>query len=266
MTELVALYGTGDAYLVCALKRPFEAHYRFKAKVVVKSAHAFLPRWFDIDHEINDGIVAEAEHNTRLHETYPNPLTGRFYVHPHFVRTPTRLDQLTVKPRVSQADMYRALLQLPPWTPLDRPRWGASGNTRDVLLLTESRSWPNLPGAFWKKLLAALHAAGRKVVVNDPVWSLHDLLGRCAESRYVVGPQCGVVSIACDAGLAGHVTVVLKELSAESPYIFGLSETMPYGHASTFAGNPHPEVGHVVVGDDWDSAIEAVLDDCTTPF
>lgn len=264
MIRLVPLYGTGDTYLICALARAFEAHHQVPVTVVVKRAHACVAEAFGIAFEADDAPAAIGE-NPRQQATYPNEIaSGLLFVHPSFVKTPARLDQLTVKPRVSQADMYRALLQLPPWAPLATPSWEKFPKLRDVVLLTESRSWPNLPGPFWEKLLAALYAGGRRVTLNDPAWSLRDLLDHCAAAGTVIGPQCGVISIACEAGFPGHKTIVLRELTPGSPYLFGLSETMPYGHASTFAGNPHPEVGHVVVGGDWDSAIKAVLDDCTT--
>ena len=36
------------------------------------------------------------------------------------------------------------------------------------------------------------------------------------------------------------------------PYLFGLTQTMPYGHCSTFAGNDHPNVDHIrVAPDNW---------------
>ena len=263
MIRLVALYGTGDCYLICALTRAFEKHHGVKATVVVKAAHAFIPQWFGLDFEINDGVVADGESSQWLQDTYGNDIgSGLIYVHPHFVRTPARLDQLTVAP-VSQAAMYRALLQISPWTPLAMPvtpvppaEWA-----NDVIVITASKSWPNLPPEFYNNLVDNLRASGRVVRISNREWTLEQLLTRASGANWFIAPQCGVMSIACEAGFPCRKTIVIKELSAECPYLFGLTQTMPYGHASTFAGSPHPDVRHVIVGADYGAAIEAVLTD-----
>src|ERR1700685_4334560 len=157
MTPLVALYGVGDCYLVCALARAFERHHKDEVIVVVKTSQKCIPELFGLKHEVNDETVHSGETNAGLQRNYPND--GKdydsIYVHPHFVRTATRLDQLTIKPRVSQDWRSRALMQLPPDAPMEVPPPldpGLGKGALDTVLITESRSWPNIDKAFWDLL------------------------------------------------------------------------------------------------------------------
>ena len=260
MIRLAALYGVGDAYLVCSLARAFETHHGLRPIVVLKSAQAVVAKLFGLDAETNDLLVTRAESDQQLQRVYENIFHdgALLYVHPHFVRSGARIDQLTVKPRVSQADMYRALLRLPPEVPMERPRWWPAARAADVLLITESRSWPSLPATFWPALERRLRDAGRRPVANDPTRPLEELLGLSAGAAWVIGPQCGVMSILCESGLACQKTLAIRKLGPDCRYLFGLAETMPYGHVSTFAGNDH-DVRHVIVGSDVEGAIADVL-------
>lgn len=265
MVRLVCLYGVGDAYLVCSLARAFERYHGVNAKIIVKSGHAAIPQWFGLDHAVDDVMVKEGETDADLQRTHPNdfedappPFEPIVFVHPHFVLTPTRLDQLTVKPRrTSQADMYRALMQLPPDAPMEIPPMRtARAPIGGVFLMRRSNSWPQIDGPFWQALQDRLD--GPKV---GPVYcptmhdTLDDMLDAMAASRWIIGPQCGVMSAAIEAGFPGRKTLAIRELSAACPYLFGLTETMPYGHVSTFAGNDHP-VDHVIVSPErWQDAI-----------
>lgn len=260
MIRLAALYGVGDAYLVCSLARAFEKHHRLQPRVVLKSSQAAVAKLFDLEPELNDLLIARAETDQQLHRAYENLIHdgALLYVHPHFVRSGARLDQLTVKPRVSQADMYRALLRLPPDAPMERPQWLPTPNTADVLLITESRSWPNLPDQFWVALELRLKQAGRRPTSNHPSRPLQELFDLCAGATWVIGPQCGVMSALCESQLPCRKTLAIRELSPQCPYLFGLTQTMPYGHVSTFAGNDSA-VDHIIVGTDWSAAIEAIV-------
>jgi len=255
--RLVALYGVGDAYLICGLVRAFEKEHSIKACVVVKSAQVAIPQMFGVDYEASDEVVASAEGSQFFQLSHANEIADRgfYYVHPHFVRTPVRIDQLTVKPRVSQADMYRALLGLSPWAPLEVP-FGPRRIVRGsgTLIIHTSRSWPNLPPQFWEALAKRMDAR-----LVEPEWSLRELFDQCDASEHVIGPQCGVMSVLCDALFFCRKTFAICELSKANPYLFGLTETMPYGHCSTFAGNDHPDVRHFVVSPtNWEEAVERI--------
>ena len=87
------------------------------------------------------------------------------------MRTPARLDQLTIKLRVSQADDYRALMQLPPDAPMEvppRPDDGPIGRL-EIVMITQFRSWPNINNEFWLELAGRLDLAGRKISLNDGI-------------------------------------------------------------------------------------------------
>lgn len=260
MINLVCLYGVGDAYLVCALHRSFQATHGIQARVVVKSSQAVVPEMFGVPFVVDDALVQRAEGDADLQRNYPNVIAdgATFYVHPHFVRTGARLDQLTVKARVSQADMYRALLHLSPWATLAHGRFDALPVTRDVVLITQSRSWPNLPPEFWTTLADRLRAARRSVDVVDPGWSLRELFAACSGANNVIGPQCGVMSVLCEIGFPCRKTFAVRMLSEQCPYLFGLEETLPYGDTATFAGRHHT-ADLIVVSPDWSGAVEAIV-------
>ena len=256
MIRLVALYGVGDAYLVCGLVRAFEQHHGIGACVVVKSAQVAIPQMFGVHFEVDDALVRTAEGNHRFHCTYDNDIDDGhiFYVHPQFIRSRVRIDQLTVKARVSQADMYRALLRLQPWALLETPQRGHYQTNAEVILIPRARSWPNLPDEFWQALAKRLHA--RLIDSGKP---LGNLFADCGGAKHVIGAQCGVMSVLIEAGFLCRKTIAITELSSANPYLFGLTETMPYGHASTFAGNEHPEVSHFVVSPtNWEAVIEGI--------
>jgi hypothetical protein len=266
MIRLVSLYGVGDCYLICALHRFFEEWHKETATVVLKRSHAVIAQMFGVPFEIDDATVARGENDAALHSSYSNSIGygGVIYVHPHFVKTPTRLDQLTIKPRVSQADMYRALLSLPPWAPLTRPNQLATQRTNhghDVLLIPKARSWPNLPIQFWTDLQADLIKNARIATFVDETWTLEQLLAACFNTRWLIGAQCGVMSVVIESGWVppARKTLAITELGPDCAYLFGLTESMPYGHCSTFAGNDHADVEHVVVPrKDWSGAIREI--------
>lgn len=265
MIRIVALYGTGDCYLVCALARAFEREHKIEPVVVAKASHGAIPEMFGVRWQLDEDLVRHGEGNLQqCWAHYENRIVdgATFFAHPHFVRSGARLDQLTLKWRASQADMYRAILHLSPWAPLDKPTPPQVERCGGALVITEARSWPNLPPEFWSALVGQLRARGIAVAVNDRSRPLSDLLQDCAAADWIVGPQCGTMAMACEMGLPARKILVARDL-ADCPYLFGLTESMPYGHCSTFAGTDHPDVDHFVVpAAAWEPRIEDIVERC----
>lgn len=242
--RLVALFGTGDTYLVCALAGAVAHHARRPVTVVVKPGHAAIPRLFGIDFIVDDGLVRQGERDPSLQAGFENdrrrPDATTVFVHPSFVRSGVRIDHLTVKPEVSQADMYRALLHLPVDAPLARPPAPSAEPGRDsVLLIPEARSWPNTQPHFWLELGARLHDMGRAVTLNKPEWRLEELLARCAESEWVIGPQCGVLSILCAARFPCRKTFATPSVDGGRYPGLPVAATFPYAYVTKFAGEDY---------------------------
>lgn len=259
--RLVALYGTGDAYLVCALARQVEMHHGRAVTVIVKPAHAAIPRLFGIPYAVDEVLVRRAESDGQMHRLYENDI-GRvlhYYVHPHFLRSGVRVDRLTVKPSVSQADMYRALLHLPPAAPLALPSAPIAVTVPDtVLLIPEARSWPNTQAQFWPELSAALMAIGRAVTWNDPRWTLDELLQRCAESEWVIGPQCGVMSILCHARFPCRKTFATPSVDGGRYPGLPVADTFPYALVTKFAGEDYDVEQFKITADNHAALIDRI--------
>lgn len=254
MTRIVCMFGTGDAYLVCALARAFERQHGTSVTIAIKGSQLVIPEMFGLPAVRADDEIERAEVDTGFQKSHPND--GEvIYAHPSFVRTPVRVDQLTVKPHVSQADMYRAILGLSPWTPLAEPSWPApelvyAGAT---LLIPNARSWPNADPAFWHAVSRRLRERGELVLVADDLGTLDHVLGVAAACSRVVGAQCGLMAIIAER-LSCQKTFAVTEL--EGPLLFGLKETLPYGDPATFAGTffRHEDVStYVVPRTGWES-------------
>lgn len=260
MIRLVSMFGTGDTYLVCALVRAFEKHHNLVAKIVCKGAHRYIPELFGFHHDIqdglsgtfsvSDGLVSDAESNINRQRFYLNEILdgSTYYVHPSYIRSGVRVDQFTFTCRpISQADMYKALLHLPLDTPLDRPSFKLVEQSpgQRVLLIREAKSWPNTQSAFWDKLHGSLVEREYKVLLNQPKWDLKDLFSACAISDWVIGPQCGVMSILCHAQFPCRKSFCTP---AERPGI-SITATMPYAGVRTFAGEDY-DVDEFVVSKD----------------
>lgn len=267
MIRLVTLYGIGDAYLVCAFAAAFEAERHIKPVVILKSQHAVIGDMFGVDYEVNDALIASAEGDGNLQRCYENLIEdgGTFFVHPHFLRSGVRVDRLTVKTRASQADMYRAFLGISPWAPLAVPRWDTVRKVphNDVLFVERARSWPNLPGTFWSALASAL--APRTVLCVPDSEPLSHVLAAAASVDWVIGPQCGLLSLLIESALPCRKTLLVRELDDETGLgPFGMRKAFPYMGPDTFAGDIHPEVDCYPVwadGRGWDAIIEHL----TTP-
>lgn len=258
-TRLVCMHGVGDAYLTCALARAFEAQRGGgPVRISIKGSQLAIPAMFDLPATAADDAIGAAESNVAFQQSYPND-ADPLYVHPSFVRTPTRLDQLTVKPSVSQADMYRAILGLSPWTALAEPSWPAPIHeyVGATLLIPRARSWPNAHPAFWLTVIERLRARGELVIVADELGTLDRVLAVAAAAKRVIGAQCGVISI-INERLRCPKTFAVTELTG--PLLFGLTATLPYGDQETFAGTNRPETKVVVVPSNWEAAVAAVAD------
>lgn len=244
---LVVLGGTGDVYLVCALVEAFCAkHGRppYDVEVVVKAKFAAVAQLFPaVRCRIDDAMVDRAQGDRDMQQNYDNMLhfDGRpFYTHPCFVRSRARVDHMTTKPEASQADMYRMLLGVSPAAPLTLPVIPRTPATQgSVLLVPEAVSWPNDFPSFWVVLADCLRAAGWQVAVNDPHWPLQELFARAAGAEWVLGPQCGFMSILCTGQFPCRKSVVTPSVDDFQQPEFLARETYPYGYVTKFAGEDY---------------------------
>lgn len=260
--SLVVLGGTGDAYLICALASAFRGHHDREVEVVLHPKLAAVAELFDVQYRIDEGTVRRAEDNQAFQRSYDNVLLGNgaFYTHPCFARSQIRVDALTAKSGVSQADMYRMMLQLPPDAPMAKPKLpptAAAPGT--VFILTESVSWPNTQRLFWERLGAALLGAGRRVTFNDKAWSLTELFRRCAASEWVIGPQCGVMSILVTGEFPCRKTLATPDVDGSRRDDFWARDTYPYGYVTKFAGDDHDVEEYKVSSDNHHEIIRTIL-------
>jgi hypothetical protein len=260
--QLVALHGTGDTYLVCGLASAFKEQHGTLPLVVLKRSHVAIAQMFDVAHRVDDALVQRAETDQRFQRNYENALLGvkPFYCHPSFVRSNVRIDHLALKPSVSHADMYRVMLQLPPDAPVQvgrTPERMPRPNT--VLLIPKARSWPNLHVSFWRTLADMLSQSGRQVQIGDDAWSLSQLFDRCAESEWVIGPQCGVMAIICYAQFACRKTFVTPAIEEAQSFGLPLHSTFPYAYVSKFAGNDYDVEEFKIARDNQAEVLDAVI-------
>ncbi len=241
MIRLVSIGGSGDIYMVCALLDAFKRHHnRDEVEIISKRKYAAIASLFRARFVGDDGIVGRAESDISMQRTYENTLLSDvmpFYVHPCFLRSEFRVDKLTTKPDASQADMYRMILRVPldaPLTVPEVPRHSALPNS--VILIPDAVSWPNTQPGFWKKLAGALAATGRQVFINSPDWSLDELLARCAAAEWVIGPQCGVMSILVTGRFPCRKTLASASLTdANKKLSFLSAHTFPYAYVTKFS-------------------------------
>lgn len=248
--RLVSLFGTGDTYLVCSLIRAVEQHHDCSVELTVKSRHAAIPAMFDLPFVVDDERVAYAESDTKFQQVYDNDLFHNwqhFFVHPRFVRSRVRVDMLTAQDQVSMADMYRSLLQLPMDAPQGRPTLPSREVERGrAILVPRSRSWPTDVARLWPALASTLRDAGWRVIENDESWSLAELLDQCAGAEWVIGPQCGVMSILCHAQFPCRKTIITPSIDGKRFHEFPPLNTYPYAYVTKFAGEDYDVEEHIV--------------------
>jgi hypothetical protein len=254
--RLIVLGGSGDAYLICALASAFERKHGRPVTVVMREKFGAVAELFpSVRVAFDEALVHRAENDPEMQRTYQNDLLSDdapFYAHPCFVRSPTRVDHLTTKRDASQADMYRMVLGLPIETSLALPTvpvvrsttqfhaeaW-ASFASNTVLLITDAVSWPNTQPRFWADLEEELRATGRHVLVNDKSWQLQRLLWTCAAVEWVIGPQCGVMSILCTGRFPCRKTLASPSVDDERSPGFLAGETFPYAYVTKFANEDY---------------------------
>ena len=263
MINLVCLHGTGDTYLVCALAAAVKHQHGDDVTIIVKSTHAAIPEMFGLRYEVSDEIVSLGETDAVFQTAYENHYAfnhgQRYYVHPTFLRSGVRIDHLTVKPSVSQADMYRVLLHLPPDAPMTVPKIEVHRTEpNSVLIIPTANSWPNSWPQFWIDLGKALKAAGRDVTFNFPNWTLRELLDRCATSEWVIGPQCGVMSILCEARFPCRKTFCTPSIDGGRYPGLPLERTFPYAYVTKFAGNDY-DVEEFKIDSSYENEIDAIV-------
>jgi len=264
--RLVVLGGTGDAYLVCALIEAFRAtHNRDDVEVILHPKLAAVAAMFpDVHHRLDEGVVRHAEDNQAFQRTHDNQLfaSDTFYVHPCFARSGVRIDQLTAKENISQADMYRAMLHLPPDALLTLPRLPQSSDPIPnlVLMLTEATSWPNTQPAFWTKLTARLEADGHRVLLNDRRWPLGKLFEIAASVEWVIGPQCGVMSILTTGRFSCRKTFASPSVDdyVSPSENWWATRTYPYGYVTKFAGEDYDVDEYKITDDNHDEIVTAI--------
>jgi hypothetical protein len=263
VTRLVCLGGTGDAYLVASLAGAYAKHYGHPPLLVVKSHHATIAEMFGVQFEVDDALVSEAETNLDFQRDYDNRPDGEvFYAHPCF--RGGRLDDLTVRPGFpSQADMYRSMMGLSLDAPMAQP--ALPDTTRHgsrAILVPEAGSWPNDQPAFWLMLANALRDAGWQVVVNDPTWSLAQLLAECAHAALVCGPQCGVMSILCAAEFPCAKALLTPSIDDGPGFPVGqqrLRRTYPYARVTRFMGRDYRVLERRITSDNHVEVAASVL-------
>lgn len=250
--RIVVLGGSGDAYLVSALMGAFKRHHGRDAEIVLRQRIAPVADLFGVHYVVDDALVTQAEQDHGFQATYENHFGGAspYYAHPCFIRSPVRIDKLTTKPDVSQADMYRMILCLPHDAPLDLPTPPAvAKESGTVVMLTDSTSWPNTQPEFWPMLAEALRAAGWQVAMNDMCWSLAELLARCTAAEWVIGPQCGVTSIMVTGQFPCRKTLATPNIDGNRRPEYLAAETFPYAYVTKFANQDH-DVEEFKISDD----------------
>lgn len=265
MIRLVTIGGTGDAYMLCALLEAFKKqHSRKDVLIVGKARYAPIADLFGAVYVGDDELVQRAESDHGMQRTYENVLLSEvapFFVHPCFLRSEIRVDKLTTKPDASQADMYRMILRVPLDAPLLIPTRlpPVTMVTDTVLLIPDAISWPNTQPAFWAMLAEELRKIGREVALNDPGWSLGELFEHCARSEWVIGPQCGVMSILCTGRFPCRKTLASPILNDANKKLAFLSpSTFPYAFVTKFS-NADYDVEEFEIRDENHAEIAAAI-------
>ncbi len=247
MIRLVSLGGTGDAYLVSALAAHVRAKHGDDVTIVLKEVQAAIPGMFGLPYDprpVNE--IRDLERDGALHSDYDNQLGPNriFYAHPCFTRSGVRIDELTTLPHsLSQADMYRALLNLPLDAPLALPTIPTlEPRPNTAVLITEAVSWPNDQPAFWQSLESALRDGGWSVEVPGTSPSLASLFELASAAEMVVGPQCGVMSILCAAEFPCRKVIATPSIDEGPGFLVGrtwLRRTYPYAYVRKFSGEDY---------------------------
>lgn len=214
--------------------------------------------------EVEDDLVRHAETNQAYQRSYDNNLLGGevFYAHPSFMRSGVRVDQLTARADLSQADMYRMMLRLPPGTSLAKPKLPRVDIVpMTVLVIPAAVSWPNTQSSFWSRLVSAFqnNHTGWRVTELDSAWSLEELFMRCASSEWAIGPQCGVMSILATGQFPCRKTFATPSIDDNDSTDYWAEQTYPYGYVTKFAGEDHDVEEYKITNRNHAEVIAAIL-------
>ena len=235
MIYLMTNHGTGDTYMTLAFAKAVERLRSQPVTVSIPAHHAAIAAMFpNVQTTVGTPVM--------------NALSDDLIVaHPSAVPKRVRIDHLCLLARrLTHADLWRAMLDLPPDEPMVR---GAAPigtpHPRTVTLIREARSWPMAAPGFWDLLEHFLREAGWHVKVNGTGYSLGELLDLCACSEWVIGPQCGVMMILCHAGFPCRKTFATASVDGHAYF----RRTWPYASVETFAGEDYADVDEVIVRD-----------------
>lgn len=271
MQSLVVLGGLGDAYLSIALYDGFCRHYgRQDIELVIKSGHAAIAELFPgVRFRVDDAITFGTEADPAFQANHLNDLwTGQpFFIHPRMTRTRLSIDELPARPFICQADLFRIVLGLPLATPLSVPTvpWGIDPHLGTVVepiagtvMIVEANTWPNTQSGFYPKLIAALRASGRDVWVNDKAIPLRNLFARAAATEWVIGPQCGLISIFVTGRFPCRKTLATPSIDGGQAPQYWAPTTFPYAYVNRFAGEDF-DVEEFKITGDHDGLISLIL-------
>ena len=262
MTQrIVVLGGLGDAYLMAALFDGFRQHYNRDAILVIKGMYAHLFDLFGVPYEIDDETTFGSESRPNWQKTYDNALgNGRhFFAHPCMRRTQIKLDELPARERISQADMFRLILGLPLDSPLAQPKVPSLPVQLNSVMIVEATTWPNTQPSFYPKLIKALQDTGRYVWVNDKKLPLKDLLERASATEWVIGPQCGLMSIFVTGRWPCRKTLVTPDIDNGRGGDYWAKSTFPYAYVRQFAGLDFDVEEYKIEDDNHDTLIDAII-------
>lgn len=262
MVKLVILGGTGDVYLVCALVQAFKERHGRDATVVLRHRYACIADMFGVAYEVNDEVVSAAELDPAYQRDYDNQLIDDrlFYTHPCFLRSGVRVDHLTTKPDASQADMYKMILRIPADVPLALPMLpNLLPRPNIITIIPQATSWPNEQPDFWVKLANGLRSSSWSVEINDLSWPLKELLERCATSEWVIGPQCGVMSILVTGRFLCRKTLAVSNVDDNAAPGFLSRQTYPYAYVTKFSNQDYDVEEFKISNDSHQSVVAAIV-------
>ena len=260
--EIVVLGGLGDAYLVAALFAGFLRHHGRDAILVVKSGHAAIMDLFPgISYRIDDAITFGTEADLGFQRAHRNELwTGKpFFAHPRMAPARLLIDDLPARPFVCQADLFRMVLSLPGSSPLAVSTLPQCDSAQiGSVMIVEANTWPNTQPGFYPKLVAALRAAGRDVWINDKAKPLRSLFAKAMMTEWVIGPQCGLMSIFVTGRFPCRKTLATPSIDGGKAPHYWAPTTFPYAYVNRYAGQDF-DVEEFKIEDDHDSLIDAIV-------
>lgn len=244
MIYLTTNHGTGDTYMTLAFAKAVERHRGQLVQVAVPPQHAAIAAMFP---DVATGpipAVANLSDNVILAHPSTSP----------WVRT----DHLCLlSRRLTHADLWRAMLDLPPDEPMRRGQYShhIMRMPKRVFLIRNARSMPNSAPQFWTMLEQRLSSEGWDVRTNLESHPLDVVFQEIDNAEWVIGPQCGVMSIICHAMFPCRKTIATPSLDGHHYF----KRTRPYADSETFAGERYADLDEVTIGGDINTAVEHVL-------